>query len=181
MAEDAAVSLRTVIDKMVPEYGWQGARYSWRLVTAWQQVAGKQVADHARILYFYHDILTLAVPSSIWSQEMQFYKVELLSRLNAFAQENESDLHVKDIRWRVSLAPFKPARPLSVVKERGGVSVAARRLSELTLTELVACTQKKYEAAVEEWLQKDYRPCRRCQSPTLKPYVLCATCEYMTH
>lgn len=67
----------------------------YKLVEHWQEVAGKSVAQNSMPAYIQKNILWIYVDNSIWMQQLQARKPELLEKIRNFHKE----LDIKDIRW----------------------------------------------------------------------------------
>ncbi|MEI6512886.1 MAG: DUF721 domain-containing protein [bacterium] len=89
-----------------------GAMKEWKLdrdlqlriaLSAWGELVGPQIANASRPLRIKNDIVVIAVPSSVWAQELRFHTTELLERLNARVGEQ----YFKQIRFEVRTGAFK--------------------------------------------------------------------------
>jgi len=86
-------------DEFVSLYGQQQWGNQWHLfslVRHWSEVAGREVASHSMPAYFRRDVLWVYVQGSIWMQQMQLAKLELLAKINAFLKGHQT---VEDLRW----------------------------------------------------------------------------------
>lgn len=136
---------------------------------------GSYLAEHTRLVGIDRDGFTIAVPSSGWAQELVYWKPEILRRLNELAPGAEVP---RVIRIRVAPKIFEKAADAGDSRaERGRLGMRAQGGSS-DLAELARSVMDKHASAVEQWLSGDYTRCARCQSPTLKGYRLCATCQY---
>jgi hypothetical protein len=163
--------LRQVLDKLVEQYSLQPAKSLWILETSWRTVAGDTVANRTRILGYKPKVLTIAVTSSSWSQQLQFFIPELITKIN---MELHTDF-VQEIRTRVNLRAF---RPVTRLRSAGELSMRVGKIRPRTqdLGVLLDHVKHNYEDAAELWLSGDYQSCARCGSPVLKPYELCSIC-----
>jgi len=63
----------------------------------WGDIVGCILSKKSAPNKYIHGVLLVSVSSSLWAQELQLRKKELLSRLNEMAEENL----FRDIRFRV--------------------------------------------------------------------------------
>jgi hypothetical protein len=164
--------LQHILDTLVEKYSWQPAKALWILETSWKDIAGDYVAKNTRVIGYKPKTLTLAVKSSSWSQDLQYFLPQLKDNVNKFLETT----FVEQIQTRVLWTAFRP------VASRGGtgeVSVRVGRIKPKTdnLNILIDRVEVNYHIAVKKWLNEGYQPCRACGSPTLKPYRLCSVCE----
>jgi len=66
----------------------------WRL---WPQVVGADVAEHARPAAFRNGRLVVFVDSTVWSQELQFFKGQIIEQIN----DNLGQPVLREIRFQV--------------------------------------------------------------------------------
>ncbi|SMC03574.1 Protein of unknown function [Sulfobacillus thermosulfidooxidans DSM 9293] len=164
--------LQHILDRLVETYSWQPAKSLWILETSWNDVAGEYIAKNTRVIGYKPKILTVAVKSSSWAQELQFFIPELKQKIN----ELLGSVFVEDIHTRIF---WKAFRPPVYRMGTGEVSVRIGRVKPRTdnLKDLVNQVETNYHLAVKQWLNEGYQPCLSCGSPTLKPYRLCSVCE----
>ena len=162
--------LRHILDSLVEKYSWEPAKLLWKVETNWPFIAGDFVANHTRIIAYRPKILTLAVTSSPWSQDLQYLLPNLKNNINEFLNMT----FVKEIKTRVWVPAFR--RP---ILGKGEVSVRIGRIKPKTndLNLLIDRVEVNYHEAVTKWLQEGYQPCEKCGSPTLEPYRFCSVCE----
>ncbi len=89
--------LRHILDRLLEEYSWRPAKLLWMVETNWKSIAGEYVAKHTRVIGYRPKILTLAVKSSSWSQELQYSLPGLRDNINNFL----GTAFVNDIQTRV--------------------------------------------------------------------------------
>jgi hypothetical protein len=80
---------------------WGRQIYLFTLTRHWPEIAGQERAEYCMPAYFRRDVLWIYVDSSIWMQQLQMAKPELLTRINRFLKEKQ---HVEDLRWLVQPA-----------------------------------------------------------------------------
>ncbi len=64
----------------------------------WEALVGPELAGNARPAGLKGDLLLVDVANSVWMQELQFRKAELMERLNA----GLPDVHIREIRFRIA-------------------------------------------------------------------------------
>lgn len=164
--------LQHILDGLVEKYAWQPAKSLWILETSWNDMAGEYISRNTRVIGYRPKILTVAVKSSSWAQELQYFIPELRQKINGLL----GSVFVDEIHTRVFWRAFRP--PLCRMGT-GEVSVRVDRIPPHTdnLATLIAQVETNYHQAVQQWLRDGYQSCVSCGSPTLKPYQLCGMCE----
>ena len=84
------------LDAVLGRQGWGNQLHLFSLVRHWPEVAGRELADRSMPAWFRRNVLWVYVQGSIWMQQMQMVKPELLARINAFLQGRQT---VEDLRW----------------------------------------------------------------------------------
>lgn len=174
--EDATGStLGEILQNLVQRHGWQPAQWLSIIQAIWSEIVGDTISQHTRILSLTTDgHLWVAVPSSVWSQELLYYKSHILEAIHAAFPL----VPVHDIRTRVKANPSRPAIQTSAALQTPYFFTTKPALDVTQdLYELLRHVQEKYQIAKNEWLQNGFTPCVRCQAPTLKNYRLCVVCE----
>ena len=70
------------------------------IISAWDDAVGDQIAGYARPSAYKNHRLTVDVANSIWLQQLQFLKDELMVRLN----EKLGDKLIADIKFKIGAA-----------------------------------------------------------------------------
>jgi hypothetical protein len=114
--------LSAILKSVATRYRWQPAEALQQIAIIWPAVVGDPLAQVTRPLSLYNGQLTVAVPSPVWTQELNYVGPDLVKTLNQ-ALENAS---VNRIRFVVRA--FGPPGPAG-----GGTGNTrwARRLSAL--------------------------------------------------
>lgn len=68
-----------------------------KIEDAWKSIAGSDIAENTKPTAIRGGLLTVNVTSSVWIQQLQYIKVELIIRLNA-ALKGES---IENIKFKV--------------------------------------------------------------------------------
>jgi len=87
-------NLAVVTDKQP----WGNQQHLFPLARHWPDIVGQEYAGHSMPAWFRRDVLWVYVQGSVWIQQMQLVKPELLSRINAFLQTRHTE--VEDLRWQ---------------------------------------------------------------------------------
>jgi hypothetical protein len=75
--------LRDILRHVVQRYRWHPAEALMEIQTIWRDAVSPELARVVVPLSFLDGTLTLAVPSPVWSQELSFWREDLIARLNA--------------------------------------------------------------------------------------------------
>lgn len=174
MGEWGNEELVKILDGLVQRHGLNRARWLSAIESIWNNTVGKTVAEHTRIVTLTNDgMLVVAVPSSVWSQQLLYYKPDILKAIQQLIPESR----IKDIRTRVQADIGRPIRNTLTAQHSPYFRTYQSPGITRDLGELLAGVQEKYEAAARVWLEQGFKPCERCQAPTLKGYALCIVCE----
>lgn len=167
--------LGKILAGMADQNGWQRAQWVSVIAVLWRRVVGNTVADHTQIVTLTTEgVLVVAVPSSVWSQELQYYKPTILDAIRLHLPESR----IRDIRTRVRTTPQLTdlAADLSASSPYYASSVVAEPKTD-NLHELLQVVQEKYEQAAREWMVQGFHACASCHAPILQRYTLCIACE----
>jgi hypothetical protein len=172
MAEPKPLS--SIFHSMQQEYPWQTAHHTRLVQQIWPDLVGPAIARNARVMRIDQGVIKLAVASSVWSQEIQYLKPIVLSKLNERLPEH---LQVQDIRSRVLVrAVTKTEMPGAHNERFYRVRLVKGAQPAEGLESLVQRVRQRHEEAVAFWLATDYHRCPICHSPTLNRYVRCSVC-----
>jgi hypothetical protein len=169
------VPLGDVFAELIDRHGLNRARWLQVIGSLWRSVVGETIWAHTAIMTLTTDgVLIVGVPSSVWSQEILYYKPQILAKL----QEALPEAHIRDLRTRVRNAPGPVAKPRGATLPSPYFRTSsARAHTDQDLGALLHVVQEKYEAAAAEWLAHGLRRCPRCGAPTMPDYPLCSVCE----
>ncbi|NMP20913.1 DUF721 domain-containing protein [Sulfobacillus harzensis] len=166
--------LGEILSRLSAQHGWQRAEWLRALDRLWRHVVGDTVAEYSHILTLTNDgVLVVAVPSSVWAQEIGYYKPRILA---AIADELPQ-ASIKDIRTRVKSDFARLPRRSEPYRPSPHARTEHRLDPHVDLQVLLARVQENYQEAAHEWLANGFVPCARCHAPTLKGYRLCVACE----
>jgi hypothetical protein len=177
--DDAARStLGDILQHLSKRHGWHRAQWLLVIQVIWSEIVGDTISRQTRILTLTDaGQLWVAVPSSVWSQEILYYKPRILEAIHTALPV----ARIRDIRTRVQAA-VNPASAEPATPSYSPYFSTPTAPVDVTqdLHELLQHVQEKYQLATIEWLQNGFVPCTRCQAPTLKNYPLCVACEMQT-
>lgn len=168
------IDLKALLSEVSQKHRWNRAEWGWILQASWSETVGPMLASHSRVIGLRDRSIIIAVPSSSWSQELVYWKPEMLSRIRELLGERAA---IEEIQIRVlprlfvthSIQEKAPSEP-------GGPQAGILRTTD-DLTQIFDRTRSKHQAAVAHWTQDGYHPCAECHAPTLSSYRLCASCQ----
>ena len=91
------------LDAVLHGQQWGRQAYLFSLAKNWPAIAGKEMAQHSMPAYFRRKALWIYVSSSIWMQQLQLTKIQLLESINARLEENHQ---IEELRCLVQPAGF---------------------------------------------------------------------------
>ena len=168
-------TLKDILRHLAQRHGWQRAEWLLGIQVIWSEIVGDLISRQTHILTLTEaGDLWVAVPSSVWSQEILYYKPRILEAIH----RTLPIVQIRDIRTRVQ-APVDPppVKPGTSSFMPYFPPNKQQPNSTQDLRELLQQVQEKYQLAAIEWLQNGFVRCTRCQAPTLKSYRLCVACE----
>lgn len=75
--------LGSLLSSVVTQKHWQQRLELHQVFLFWDELVGPEIAQHAKPQVIRGDVLWLAVSSSIWMQQLQYEKHQLLGLINA--------------------------------------------------------------------------------------------------
>lgn len=79
---------------------WHTLWQAFTITRNWQEIAGKDIAGHAEPTCIQKNILWVQVRDSVWMQQLQAMKPQILERV----QRSFPEAGIRDIRWRLETA-----------------------------------------------------------------------------
>lgn len=169
------LQLGATLQQMGERYRWHHARWLMVIESLWREIVGESIFQHTAILTLTtNGALIVAVPSSVWSQELLYHKPTILEGIHSRAPN--IPIHELRTQVRAQWAYHSPAQTSAVYSPYFETTQRAV-VSSVNLPELLLRVQENYEMAAQAWLSEGFQPCQRCQAPTLKGYSLCIVCE----
>ena len=95
-------AIGSVMGQLLEELGLDTARAAYELAQRWEEAVGADIARHCQPIGIRQGVLEATVDSSVWAQQLQLRRREILSSL----QRVLGDEAPTDLRFRVgSLGP----------------------------------------------------------------------------
>ncbi len=73
-----------ILIKLLRQYGLEGKVLEFTIADKWEQIAGSIIAAHTRPDGIRYKKLCIIVDSNAWMQELSFYKMDLVTRVNNY-------------------------------------------------------------------------------------------------
>jgi predicted nucleic acid-binding Zn ribbon protein len=106
-------SLKDILGEVVGRYRWSPAEELLEIQAAWTVALTPELAQVTRPVGYLDGALTVAVPSPVWTQELSYWRPELMARINAELEKPS----VTRIRFVVRALP--PSRgPIDLARLR---------------------------------------------------------------
>jgi predicted nucleic acid-binding Zn ribbon protein len=153
----------------------------------WDEVVGEKMASAAQPEFVRDGVLFVATKSAVWSNELTFYKREMISKLNSRVGKTV----IKDIVFKVGrISRKRPAVPVAEDKpdlegiklsdeELKGIESAASSAGEESsefLRRLMVTAMK-----LEKWKKAHgWMPCKKCGVLQRTASGVCPVCELPT-
>jgi predicted nucleic acid-binding Zn ribbon protein len=85
-----------VMKRVLGDLGLEAAAHALRVGERWLEAVGVEVADHARPVGMRGDVLEVEVDTSVWCQQLQMRRPQILSSLRELlGEEAPTDLHFR--------------------------------------------------------------------------------------
>ncbi|MCL5116818.1 MAG: DUF721 domain-containing protein [Firmicutes bacterium] len=170
--------LGNILRGMVEEHGWHRAQWLRMMEAIWHRVVGDAIYAHTRILTLTPDgVLVIAVPSSVWSQELNYYRPRILGAIH----DELPQVTIRDIRTRVRAQADRKRTSEDAYRRSPYAATYRAPAGTEDLGVLLTRVQEKYQEAAQEWLAEGFYPCIQCHAPTLAGYPLCVVCDLERH
>lgn len=85
------------IESVLEDLGLEAAAAAFRIGEEWLECVGPEVARHARPVGLRAGVVEVAVDTSVWSQQLQLRRTQILESLRARLGDDAP----KDLRFRV--------------------------------------------------------------------------------
>ncbi len=93
-------SIGSLLGPVLADLGLEAASAAFRIAERWDEVVGPEIAKHCRPVEVRKGVLEAVVDSSVWCQQLQMQRPQLLASLReALGEDAPSDL-----RFRVGYA-----------------------------------------------------------------------------
>lgn len=74
--------IHSILKAVATRYRWQPAEALQQVLLVWPEVVGAPLAEVTRPLSLFNGQLTVAVPSPVWTQELNYVGADLATTLN---------------------------------------------------------------------------------------------------
>lgn len=166
--------LGAILQGLVHNHGLDRAQWISVIDSLWAEAVGDLIASHSSVITLTSDgTLVVAVPSSVWAQELQYQKPVIIETI----LKTLPQARVRDVRTRVRASLLSQTAEASLGKGSPYFATTAQSPSTQDLHELLGRVQEKYEVASQIWVGQGLARCKRCQAPTGVGYLLCSVCE----
>jgi predicted nucleic acid-binding Zn ribbon protein len=71
-----------ILNQIIRQYGLEGKFREYRLAQQWEEIVGETIAGHSRPEAIRFRKLILRVDSSVWIQQLSFFKKEMIEKAN---------------------------------------------------------------------------------------------------
>ena len=89
------------VGEVLDDLGLDGVTAAFRIGELWEEAVGREIASHCRPVTVRGSVLEAEVDSSVWCQQLQMERVQILSAL----REALGDDAPSDLRLRVGYSP----------------------------------------------------------------------------
>ncbi len=89
--------IATALEQVLGDLGLDGATAAFRIAELWPEAVGAEVAKHCRPVIVRGGVLEAEVDSSVWCQQLQLQRPQLLAKLRQTLGEDAPS----DLRFRV--------------------------------------------------------------------------------
>ena len=91
------VAIARVMSRLLDELGLEDAKAVYELAQRWEEAVGPEVARHCRPIGVRQGVLEASVDSSVWAQQLQLRRPEILQALRRTLGEGAPT----DMRFRM--------------------------------------------------------------------------------
>jgi predicted nucleic acid-binding Zn ribbon protein len=106
--------ISTALGQVLGDLGLDGATAAFRIAELWSEAVGADVAKHCRPVIVRAGVLEAEVDSSVWCQQLQMRRPELLAKLQATLGEDAPS----DLRFRVGYTGQGSSEPRKMMPRR---------------------------------------------------------------
>jgi predicted nucleic acid-binding Zn ribbon protein len=103
MKKKDIVPLKTALEIFFKEKKWSKKIKGYQIISNWENLAGKEIAQSSQPIKIQDNCLFLAVKSNVWANELNLRKGELIEKINREAGENI----ISNILFKIRRSRFK--------------------------------------------------------------------------
>ena len=97
------ISLKEALEDYFKEKRWDKKIRGYQVINYWEEVVGEEIARNTQPIKIQDQILFLRVKSSVWANELNLRKGEIINKINLKTKEQT----VSDFRFKVQPSYFK--------------------------------------------------------------------------
>lgn len=91
-----AVAVGAMLPRILADLGLHGAMHTAALAERWEEIVGPTVAEHCQPVLIQNGVLEARVDSSVWCQQLQLQRGEILEALrHALGPNAPTDLRLR--------------------------------------------------------------------------------------
>jgi len=103
MKKKDIVPFKTALENFLKEKKWSKKIKGYQIVSNWDSLAGKEIAQSSQPIKIQDKCLFLAVKSNVWANELNLRKGELIEKINWDAGEKI----ISNILFKIRRSQFK--------------------------------------------------------------------------
>ena len=103
MKKKDMVSFKTALENFLKEKKWSKKIKGYQIISNWENLAGKEIAQASQPIKIQDQCLFLAVKSNVWANELNLRKGELIEKINREAGEKI----ISNIMFKIRRPQFK--------------------------------------------------------------------------
>jgi predicted nucleic acid-binding Zn ribbon protein len=103
MKKKDMVPFKTALEKFFKEKKWSKKIKGYQIISNWENLAGKEIAQSSWPIKIQDKCLFLAVKSNVWANELNLRKGEFIEKINREAGEKI----ISNILFKIRRSQFK--------------------------------------------------------------------------
>ena len=103
MKKKDIVPFKTALENFLKEKKWSKKIKGYQIISNWESLAGKEIAQSSQPIKIQDKCLFLAVKSNVWANELNLRKGELIEKINREAGEKI----ISNILFKIHMSQFK--------------------------------------------------------------------------
>ncbi len=103
MKKKDIVPFKTALEDFLKEKKWSKKIKGYQIISNWENLAGKEIAQSSQPIKIQDKCLFLAVKSNVWANELNLRKGEFIEKINREAGEKI----ISNILFKIRRSQFK--------------------------------------------------------------------------
>ncbi len=103
MKKKEIIPFKQALEEYFKEKKWSKKIKGYQIISNWENLAGKEIAQSSQPIKIQDRCLFLAVKSNVWANELNLRKGELIEKINREAGEKI----ISDILFKIRRSQFK--------------------------------------------------------------------------